>query len=178
MRIDSFDPTTGTLDVTFSDGTRCELFDVPEELHNGLNQAESQSAYFDTHLWNKGFEHRTHWRDLADLLRYLEEHMNFEAPCTVHSIRWEDTPLHTACVWGDIEAVRLLVDGGADVNARGDLGCTPLYEAVSFDHVRCAALLLSAGATDSDQNELSCTALERALRSENPRMRALFVDQA
>jgi hypothetical protein len=40
--VNAFDPTTGTLDVTFSDGTRCELFDVPEELHNSLKQADSQ----------------------------------------------------------------------------------------------------------------------------------------
>jgi ankyrin repeat protein len=106
----------------------------------------------------------------------MEEHMNFEAPCTVHSIWLEDTPLHTACVWGDIEAVRLLVEGGADVNARGDLDTTPPYDAVTFGHVRCATLLLSAGATDHDPNELSCTARRLALRSDNARMRALFGD--
>ena len=176
MQVNSYDPSTGTLDVTFWDGLRRELFDVPPELYVGLQQSESQTHYFDTHLWNQGFEHKTHWRDLSDLLRFMEEHMNFEAPCTVRSIRWEDTPLHTACVWGDIEAVRLLLEGGADVNARGDLGCTPLYNAVSFDHVRCVALLLSAGATGNDANELNYTAREEALSSENPRMRALFGD--
>jgi hypothetical protein len=116
MRVNAYDPSTGTLDVTFSDGSRCELFDVPAELHAGLEQSSSQSHYFDTHLWNQGFERKTHWRDLADLLHCMEEHMDFETPCTVHSIWLEDTPLHTACVWGDIEAVRLLVEGGADVN--------------------------------------------------------------
>ena len=172
--MNSYDPSTGTLDVTFSDGVRHEMFDVPAELYAGLQQSESPTDFFDTHLWNQGFEHKTHWRDLSDLLRYMEEHMNFEAPCTVRSIWLEDTPLHTACVWGDVEAVRLLVESGADVNARGDLGTTPLYDAVTFGHARCATLLLLVGATVNDRNELNCTARERALRSDNPLMRALF----
>ena len=82
--------------------------------------------------------------------------------------------MHVACVWGDISAIDLLLAGGANVNARGDLGVTPLYNAVSFERVRSVERLLKAGANTDDPNELHRTARERALDSGNPRLVALF----
>ena|SRR5215510_8625974 len=41
-----------------------------------------------------------------------------------------DTPLHTVCSWGEVPPVELLIEAGADVNARGDRGCTPVFNAV------------------------------------------------
>ncbi|NIN34750.1 MAG: ankyrin repeat domain-containing protein, partial [Gammaproteobacteria bacterium] len=39
-------------------------------------------------------------------------------------------PIHVAAAWGDCEAISILVDAGADINARGERGFTPLMEAV------------------------------------------------
>jgi ankyrin repeat protein len=101
--------------------------------------------------------------------------MMFNPPVTVYSTGWDgDTPLHVACVWGDLTAIDLLLAGGADVNARGELDTTPLYNAVSFERVRSVQRLLRAGATADDPNQLSCTARQCALRSKNPRLVALF----
>ena len=104
----------------------------------------------------------------------MGEHMMFNPPVSVHSTGWDDdTPLHVACVWGDLTAIDLLLAGGADVNARGDLGCTPIYNAVSFERVRSVERLLRAGATVDDPNELSCTARQRAPKQE-PSLRGVL----
>ncbi len=55
------------------------------------------------------------------------------------------TPLHHACA-GKIDAVRLLLARGAEVNARSANGTTPLYVAARFGQVEIAKLLVAGGA--------------------------------
>lgn len=58
----------------------------------------------------------------------------------------DDTPLHTACSWGQLEPVKVLVEAGADVNARGDLGATPLFNAVIGKNAEVVKYLIQEGA--------------------------------
>ena len=58
-----------------------------------------------------------------------------------------DTPLHVAAARGDIEAVRLLLAGGADPNAVGERGYTPLHQALEQKHLQVARMLVAAGAS-------------------------------
>jgi len=58
-----------------------------------------------------------------------------------------DTPLHSAAFWGHEDIVRLLLDHGADVNARDERGYTPLGEAIRGDP-DVLALLREHGATE------------------------------
>ncbi|XP_031558773.1 26S proteasome non-ATPase regulatory subunit 10-like [Actinia tenebrosa] len=54
------------------------------------------------------------------------------APVNSRSELWQDyTALHFACRNDDIPTVQLLIQYGADVNARGDDGSTPLHAALS-----------------------------------------------
>ena len=55
------------------------------------------------------------------------------------------TPLHVAALRGDRNAVRLLLDAGADSNAVGEGGCTPLHEALKHPHLQVARMLVAAG---------------------------------
>jgi len=57
-----------------------------------------------------------------------------------------DSPLHTVCSWGELDAVKLLVQAGADINAVGDLGATPLFNAVIGGNIDVVAFLVSRGA--------------------------------
>ena len=43
-----------------------------------------------------------------------------------------DNALHCVCVWGDLEAVKQLVENGIDINQRGEHGFTPLRIAIDF----------------------------------------------
>jgi Ankyrin repeats (3 copies)/KTSC domain len=172
MRVLAYDEKDGRLDVMVTD-RRYEFFDVSRSAYEALVAAAEPLTYFNAAIWNQ-FEHRTHWQSLEELLRYLED-FYFEPPVTASSHRLdEDTPLHVACVWGDVGAVDLLLRAGADPNAAGDLHCTPLYDAVAFGHVRCAEMLLKAGASPDATNELNTTPRKTALEQEDSRMRELL----
>jgi uncharacterized protein len=57
-----------------------------------------------------------------------------------------ETPLHMACLRGAASDVATLIAGGADVNARTDIGATPLHRAVSGGSLLAVRLLLEARA--------------------------------
>jgi len=54
--------------------------------------------------------------------------------------------LHIAADWGDVDAVRLLIAAGLDVNKQGEHGFTPLHCACAAGSLEVASLLLDAGA--------------------------------
>ncbi|RXR06400.1 ankyrin repeat domain-containing protein [Pseudoxanthomonas composti] len=58
----------------------------------------------------------------------------------------KSAPLHVAAVWGDCEAITLLVEAGAFIDQRGEDGFTPLMEAVAQGHKDAVDLLISLGA--------------------------------
>jgi len=80
----------------------------------------------------------------------------------------DDTPLHTACSWGEVEPVRMLLDAGAKVNARGDRGCTPLFNAVIGESAEVVNLLLQRGADVSIRSSDGRAVLDYALNTRAP----------
>jgi ankyrin repeat protein len=57
-----------------------------------------------------------------------------------------DNALHCVCVWGDIDAARVLIEAGININQKGEHGFTPLAAAENCGHVGVADLLRSLGA--------------------------------
>ena len=72
------------------------------------------------------------------------------------------TPLHSAATSGDRQAVRTLLDGGADPNACDDRGCTPLHFALKEKHLQVARMLIAAGASLDTADGDGVTARELA----------------
>lgn len=54
------------------------------------------------------------------------------------------TPLHLACYAGSLDAARLLIESGADVNAIGMDSVTPLAFAVMKNHIEIVLLFYLA----------------------------------
>ncbi len=112
-------------------------------------------------------------QSLSDIL--FAERAGEPGPVTIHSRRSDgDTPLHIAAFAGNRHAVTLLLEAGADVNAKGDLSTSPLYCAVSAQHVQVAERLLQYGADPDAQNELGYTPRTLAKQKGDKAMIALF----
>ena len=62
----------------------------------------------------------------------------------------------------DLEAVRILIAAGADVNAKGEMDETPLHIAVHQSNRAMVSALLEAGARDDIRSEFGDTPRERA----------------
>lgn len=73
-----------------------------------------------------------------------------------------DTALHVCVRRKDHEAVRLLLNAGADPNGVGDMGLTPLHIAVQSGSADIAGLLLRHGARSNIRSEFERTAFEVA----------------
>src|SRR4051812_8030513 len=116
------------------------------------------------------------WASLEALLAAIADAAlpSFDPPLTVASRTSEDyAPLHVAAIWGDAEAVEMLVRAGADVNAVGDKGYTPLLWAVREGDLATARVLRAAGASPHVRCEFGHTAAEAAVLSGNQELIAI-----
>lgn len=77
------------------------------------------------------------------------------------------TPLHLAAFFGQIDAARLLLDAGADVNAvsGNSLANTPLHAATAGKHPLVALLLIERGASGLTTDAGGYTALQIATQN-------------
>jgi ankyrin repeat protein len=98
----------------------------------------------------------------SDLLNYDEE--NVLAPIDPLHYRTPegDTCLHIAATRGDVRAIQLLLEAGADINTIGDMGSTALHNAVSQGRVEAVKYLLNAGASKQIKDEFGQTPEDRA----------------
>ncbi|KAK8826635.1 hypothetical protein WA538_006094 [Blastocystis sp. DL] len=89
------------------------------------------------------------------------------------------TPLHLACYFGSLEAARLLIEYGANVNALAQDNVRPLGFAVMKNHMDIVRLLLSNGAASGinaqfQKNDVSC--LHIAAKNGSKEMVQLLLD--
>ena len=75
---------------------------------------------------------------------------------------FKNRPLNWACLVGDPEIVRLLLQHGADATQPNDDGNTPLHAAAFLGHAKVVELLLEQGADASAANRDGATALAAA----------------
>ena len=96
----------------------------------------------------------------SGLARHLiEMHAaDVNAKCAHHG----RSPLHGASIYGHVDSARILIDHGANVNARDDDYWTPLNYACIWGHVTVAQLLLEHKAILNTGNEEKDTPLHMA----------------
>jgi ankyrin repeat protein len=82
--------------------------------------------------------------------------------CTDDDDKFRITPLTYAAIYGHVEVVRVLLEGGANVDTASDIGRTALHEAATFDHLDVCRLLLDWGAKVDRLDKLRYTALHWA----------------
>ena len=82
------------------------------------------------------------------------------AKCVHHGL----SPLHVASIYGHADSSRILLEHGANVNARDHNAWTPLHYASLWGHLRVAQLLLEHKAISDARNKYNDTPLHMALR--------------
>ncbi|KAF3014249.1 hypothetical protein E8E14_010237 [Neopestalotiopsis sp. 37M] len=88
----------------------------------------------------------------------------------------EETPLHYASSYGVIQAAGILVNRGANMNAKSREGCTPLHHAVRACNLEVALLLIDRGADISATDNDGKTPLHDAARLGNYHITGLLLD--
>ena len=63
------------------------------------------------------------------------------------------TALHLAALFGHVDCVRVLVEGGASVDKRTQFGCTPLHLAAEREHCEIVTYLLEKGASVNSRDD-------------------------
>jgi len=74
-----------------------------------------------------------------------------------------DYTLHFAVKEGEVEIVKLLIDGGANVNAKGERGYTPLHMVVYEGKLEIAKFLIEKGADINAKDNYGYTPLKHAI---------------
>lgn len=140
----------------------------------------------DAHFWSRpivtvvdGIPQSTGVTPLATL-RDVRKELDSGASATNQDVFDGWTPLHYAVQYNtDLEIIALLMERGADVNSKTNLGRTPLQLAAGYNSdVRVIGLLLDRGAHIGAKNDAGLTALHfAALSNENPLIIALLLDR-
>jgi len=73
-----------------------------------------------------------------------------------------EIPVHQAAKYGQIEALKLLLDKGSDINAKTPQGVTPLHLAANFGELEAVKLLLERGAEPDPKEETGMTPIMAA----------------
>ena len=88
-----------------------------------------------------------------------------------------DVDIHTAVLYGNIEAVKQYIAAGTDLNTKEPMGgSTPLISAITFDQPEIAKALIEAGADLEIQNNDGSSALHVAAFFCRVEMVQLLVD--
>jgi hypothetical protein len=96
----------------------------------------------------------THADEVLDDVWAVVEFGSFPQRPTVNSVGiFGSGPLKVATSWGDTNAVSLLLDAGADINARHEGGDTALHHALRMSHFAVARLLIQRGADQNFRND-------------------------
>jgi hypothetical protein len=103
---------------------------------------------------------------VVEVLKIIREHPKLiNLPS---SDKMKSVPLHLAIQNNRFEIAKVLLENGADVNARNDHGMTPLHLAAQSGDVELAQMLLSHNARKDIRDHWGQTALMYATKGRHP----------
>lgn len=169
-------------DVTAVDQllTRAPQFDKAESplkvsffmmaLYNGQRPA---AQVFLQHGHTLTLHEAAAWADADKLAALLKAHPELVNSFSVDGFQ----PLGLACFFGHQEAVKLLLQNGANMNdaSRNFQQVAPLHSAAALDNTEICRLLLEKGADENARQQGGFTPLHAAAQNGNAKMVRLFL---
>ena len=86
------------------------------------------------------------------------------------------TPLHWMALLGDVQAIRLLIEAGANIDAVDNDGCTPIHIAAQWRQTSAVHILKNSGADCTIKNAQGFAPVDVARVEGYPPTIALFDD--
>ena len=145
--IESLSFWNGRLTVKFKDRGLCIYHGVDESIYNYIINSGSIGDAFTSQISFGGYEYDMEWDSLDFLLEEMADLMFIDPPIGINECNNGETPLLVATEMGDITAVKMLIEAGAEVNIAGEDSRTLLAGALSRKHAHIAEALRNAGAT-------------------------------
>jgi hypothetical protein len=96
--------------------------------------------------------------NLEEVIRFFQTHSKAKIKLTAVD-KHGRTALHLACIHGNVEIARVLLDEGAEINARDTFQRTSLLVALKSKHLECAKFLLERHADVEVKDAEDMTAL-------------------
>ncbi len=118
-----------------------------------------------------------HWAALAGHDHIVKRLIDAKADINTTESGTGMTPLHGAARWNRLTTARLLLENGADLDARDFFGRTPLFDAMVKDRFEMLDLLLDGGANLSARNSEGQTPLEWAIAHRKPKLITYLVER-
>jgi hypothetical protein len=111
---------------------------------------------------------------------YEDLHTNNDSPASTRTytkgLNQKDTAIHLAAREGYSSIITILLQSGADVNARDEKGRTPLHHCAESGHVDALKVLLASGADSSAVDEEGTSILLTAVKSRKDKVVASLVE--
>lgn len=164
-----YDETTQSLEIEWTIDVVWVFFYVPQLIYDQLKVAEDKEEFYRENIMEE-FKGRQKWRDLDELIKICDDILLFKDKSEgIKATNYcNESAIHLASSWGDLEAVQLLASLGSEYDAPGDCDCTPLYGAVMFDNLEVVEYLLDLGANPHSKNDFGDTPYSKALEDSTP----------
>ncbi|MEN9916105.1 MAG: hypothetical protein RLY40_37 [Pseudomonadota bacterium] len=89
-------------------------------------------------------------------IKAITQYINKGETLDIKNKYLENTPLHFACLKGNLKIVSMLIKAGAKINIKNYISKKPITYAISENHIRIVKLLLKQGAIISHRDILAC----------------------
>ncbi|KAJ8025175.1 BRCA1-associated RING domain protein 1 [Holothuria leucospilota] len=120
-------------------------------------------------------------KEVVNSHKAAEEAVTVVKPAPIRSIMKRnirgETPLHVACIKGDLEKVTELLQKGSDPNTKDHAGWTPLHEACNHGFVPIVATLLDNGALINMPGFDNDSPLHDAVHNNRPEVVRLLIER-
>ena len=105
------------------------------------------------------------WKTLKELKEYLRSEFEKKAESWERERYEGETFLHFAACLGDVDAMKMLIEDSAEVNASDEIERTALHWAAEQGHVDVAKVLIQNGADVNAVDHFKATALHFAIKN-------------